>query len=386
MKKIKIVKFLCAVLAASMLSGCSIIQNLMHTEPQTQVPMDFTGIVDFVLHAEADREFRILQFTDIQLRDEATDRIPGRSKDTTLLTNEELYAESFYYIEEAVKRAQPDLILVTGDNVYGQFDDSGRLFKSLVDFMETLETPWAPVFGNHDNESAMGVTWQCQQFEEAEHCLFKRGNITGNSNYTIGIEQGGKLIKVIYMMDSNGCGSAYSVSQLPDFTYNEGENIKTTIGLADDQLQWLNLTSSRITGALHYTPSKFLAMHINPDEFVDAALSKGYMTDDRTDNFVIEDPTGVDFGMKYEPLGAYFEMPGLWDMLKKHRFDGIFCGHQHTNNVSMLYDGIRLTYGLKTGTMDYHRTDMQGGTLITVAEGGESFRVQHIYIQVPESK
>ena len=381
MKKTMIVKFLCAMLAVSLLSGCAFVQNLFPTEPQTQGTIDFTGIVDFVIHAEEGREFRILQITDTQIEDASKDRITDRITDFTPLTEEELYNDVFYYIDEAVKEAQPDLILMTGDNVAGMFDDDGWCTLQLVAFMESLDIPWAPIFGNHDNESAMGVTWQCQQFEEAENCLFKRGNITGNGNYTIGIEQGGKLIKVIYMMDSNGCGSAYSYSQLPDFTYNEGEDIKTTIGFGADQLQWIKTTGARIYGALRYVPSKFLAMHINIDEFAEAALDKGYMKDDRRDTFVIDDPTGVDFGMKYDPLYGEFSMPGLWDTLKDQNFDGVFCGHQHLNTVSMLYDGIRLSFGLKTGKHAYHREDMLGATLITVAEGGESFQIQHIYIE-----
>ena len=53
----------------------------------------------------------------------------------------------------------------------------------------------------------------------------------------------------------------------------------------------------------------------------------------------------------------------------------IFAGHDHVNSSSLVYEGIRLTYGVKTGTYDYHST--QGGTLISISsEGG--FTVKHV--------
>ena len=183
-KKCVITALVCAVLMVSLLVGCS------------KTPPPLEELVDFVVEAEEGREFRILQITDVQLGDDSKYRLSDGT-DTTPVTYEELYANSFYYIEETVKRTQPDLIIMTGDNVQGELDDDGLCLQQLVAFMESLEIPWAPIFGNHDNESAMGVSWQCRQFEEAEYCLFKRGNVTGNSNYTIGIEQSGKLIKVL---------------------------------------------------------------------------------------------------------------------------------------------------------------------------------------------
>ena len=63
---------------------------------------------------------------------------------------------------------KPDLILMTGDNIYGEFDDSGASLRKLIAYMDSFQIPWAPVWGNHDNESTKGVTWQCEQFEKAQ--------------------------------------------------------------------------------------------------------------------------------------------------------------------------------------------------------------------------
>lgn len=366
-----------ALISLCLLTGCGKSQQ---EQPQVTQP-NISELVDFVVQAEEGREFRILQLTDTQIIDPGQSRYPERIGDTTPITDEVLYKEVFYYIEEAIKRTDPDLIIMTGDIVYGEFDDSGEILCKIVDYMESFDIPWAPVWGNHDNESTKGVTWQCAQFENAEHCLFKRGEVTGNSNYTIGVKQGDRLIKVIYMMDSNGCGNGKSYSYMPSFgEYNQDEKIVTAAGFGNSQLEWLDTTCTNITNSLGYTPSKFAAFHIPIKEYSDAATIKGYQSSDAQKEFYIRDESGEDFGKKYESIRG-MNVPDFWMLLKKHSFDGVFVGHNHTNNFSIVYDGIRLTCGLKTGEHDRNRNDMKGGTLITVAAGGESFTVEHCYVK-----
>lgn len=49
------------------------------------------------------------------------------------------------------------------------------------------------------------MEWQCEQLENAEYCLFKRGNCSGFGNYTVGIVNREKLVRILYMLDSHGC-------------------------------------------------------------------------------------------------------------------------------------------------------------------------------------
>ena len=55
------------------------------------------------------------------------------------------------------------------------------------------------------NELAIGVEKQCELYSESKYCIFKRGKVSGNSNFTIGITCGRELKRVLYMLDSNGC-------------------------------------------------------------------------------------------------------------------------------------------------------------------------------------
>ena len=55
-------------------------------------------------------------------------------------------------------------------------------------------------------------------------------------------------------------------------------------------------------------------------------------------------------------------------------------GHDHTNNYSVMYEGIRLTYALKTGAGCYWNKRLNGGTTITVGSDGHA-TVAHEYIE-----
>ena len=350
---------------------------------------EISELVDFVLEVESGRDVVILQLTDTQIIDPGQARTEERLGNTTPLTEQSKYANCYRYIEDAVNKTNPDLILMTGDLVYGEFDDSGEILKGLISYMENLGIPWAPIFGNHDNESMMGVTWQCEQFEQAKNCLFKRNDLTGNGNYSIGIVQDGELIKTVFMMDSNGCTNAYSDgygacnAAGEQLTYNEGEKIKTEIGFGSDQIDWLEEKCKFIDAATGGTVGKLLAFHIPIAEFATATYEAGYQSSFALDNAELytigQDVTAQngDFGTKGEAFKGIHSEYGLWSILKKYNFEGVFCGHSHQNSVSVLYDGIRLTFGLKTGTFDRYLASKLGGTKITVNK--DSLEVEHVY-------
>lgn len=351
--------------------------------------MEISELVDFTLEVESGRDVVILQLTDTQIIDAGQARTMERLGNKNPLTEQAKYTNCYRYIEDAVQKTNPDLILLTGDLVYGEFDDSGEVFKGLIAYMESLGIPWAPIFGNHDNESMMGVTWQCEQLEQAENCLFKRNDLTGNGNYSIGIVQDGELIKTVFMMDSNGCTNAFedgygALNEAGQpLTYNEGEKIKTEIGFGADQIDWLEAKCKAIDAATGGTVGKLIAFHIPISQFATGAYESGYQSSFALDNSELytigKDVTAQngDFGTKGEAFKGIHSEYGLWNILKKYNFEGVFCGHSHKNSVSILYDGIRLTFGLKAGTFDRHLESELGGTKITVNR--DLFEVEHVY-------
>ena len=163
------------------------------------------SLVDFTLEMPSNYGMKILQITDTELMDAMQMRTAG-SLSAALqeeYARKNIYANCFNYITELVERDCPDLIILTGDMVNGIFDDNGAMWLRLIEFMDSLNIPWAPVFGGLDNESAKGAAWQRAQLASAQNVLFKDGSVTGNGDYTIGITDNGVLRRVIFMLDSN---------------------------------------------------------------------------------------------------------------------------------------------------------------------------------------
>lgn len=324
---------------------------------------------DFVVRVDGERKIKLLQLTDMQMIDGEQRRRPDR------LTAPEIEAwkpENFDvlcgdHIRSLVAQTQPDLIFITGDITYGSFDDSGENLLWFCRLMDSFRIPWAPVFGNHDNESKKGITWQCEQFERSKYCMFRRGNVSGNGNYTVGIAVGEKLVRVLHMLDSNGCHS-----EDPDAIRKKG--------IYADQIDLVRSNTAKIQAAQGEGVEAFLAFHIPVDCFVEAETRKGYCTDERVSYSIGVDVPSLDgdFGCKGDDVrkGVIDTGTGFMDFLKECNINGVFVGHCHKNNTCITYNGIRWVYGLKTGQYDDQYIGQMGGTQITL--GGKDFWVQHI--------
>lgn len=320
--------------------------------------------------------FRILQLTDMQIIDGAQQRRPDRLKpnEAVIWRTENIERNGYRHIREAVERTSPNLIILTGDLVYGEFDDSGVQFDAFLTLMDSFGIPWAPVFGNHDNESARGIASQCDRLESAKHCLFLRGNVTGYGNYTVTLTQNGVPARILFMMDSHGCSNAYE------------KEVRIPSGLKDDQIAWIKQIIAE-----HPAIPFFVCFHIPTQEFGEALVHAGYQptidTKEQPYLFSIEDFSrdNGDFGFKGNLILEKPFPDGFHAFLKKSSADGLFVGHHHNNAFCVSDDGIRYVFGLKTGTYDFHLPGKLGSTLITLngTEKG-NFTVENIYTKFPE--
>ncbi len=244
--------------------------------------------------------------------------------------------------------------------MYGSFDDSGRIFERFCNFVDSFCIPWACVFGNHDNETNRGVDWQCDLLEKTKYGMFKRGNVSGNGNYMVGICAGDEIVRVIHMLDSHGCLSK--------------------AGIYPDQLELVKENAELVNKMQNKNVPAFIAMHYPTEEYRVAELSKGYMTEER-ESYVI----GVDVDAKDDDFGSKVQnfkkvnpvcTPGFMDTVKECNVQAVFVGHFHSVNTCITYEGVKWVMGLKTGQYDYHNPGQLGGTLITLEN--EKFTVSHL--------
>lgn len=107
-----------------------------------------------------------------------------------------------YTITELVQRVNPDLITVSGDLAWAGCNHSYDMF---AEFLNSFGIPWAPVWGNHDNQDgAEYIDGIAERYMKYSNCLYEKGDpALGNGNYIIAIEEEGRPIEAIFMLDSH---------------------------------------------------------------------------------------------------------------------------------------------------------------------------------------
>ena len=314
----------------------------------------------FTLKKRKGKPFIILQLTDLQIIDPHQKCAPSRLNDESTKLFEDFDECGFNQIRKLVKTIQPDWIIHTGDQVYGEFDGNGSVFKRFVSLMESFKIPWSFVNGNHDGEETItwegqsykcgkGYKWQAEYIKEhTKYCLYELGNEKmGFGNYYIRLKEGNKTVWSFVMMDTHGTRGF------------EGLRIN------EEQIKWLEKVFVNINK--NEQINNLMFYHIANYEFYLA--SKKYYGDElctiTTDGTKNE---RGDFGQNKERI-TFFENEKLWNLLKnKGNTKAVFVGHNHINNSSIEYEGIRLTFGTKIGTFDYH--DQQGANKITINDDG----------------
>ena len=307
------------------------------------------GIPDFIVEVPAGRDPVVLQLTDTQIIDAAQVR-PGGNTYETIWATDQIEERLFDYLTETITVADPDFIIITGDLVHGAHDDNGTSLLKLIDFMDSFEIPWSPVFGNHEAESKKGIDWQCEQLENSQYCLFEQKELTGNGNYSVGIVQEDEIKRVFYMTDTNACTEASEESM------KNGHTVNNYCGMMQDQIDWY---TAQIKLLKKYVPNVKIsfAYHIQPAVFKEAYFKKyGFDLSSGTPNINIDTYEGKEDG-DFGYIGA--NLIGPWDHdrkvfngMKALGVDSIFVGHVHYNCASVVYEGVRLHYGVKSGEYD----------------------------------
>lgn len=279
---------------------------------------------EYMLSMEYKDGFKIMQLADVQAETEAE------------------CESAFVEISRLVENTNPDLIVLTGDNIYIPKDES--LLSCFIENMEALNTPWAPVFGNHDAEGVLTKEFMAEKFMEAEHCLFHKGdeNIDGVGNYVINLMSKNEIKYSLFMIDSN-------------MYHGDDKSVYDTIH--QNQIDWYESSVNALAQYNGKTAPKSLAFfHIPLFEFIDARDS--YLRGESLGNVNLN-----------EGIFPGFENTGFFKKAKSlNSTIGIFCGHDHANNCDIIYQGIHLVYGLKSSKNSYYNPSLLGTTIITLDE------------------
>lgn len=367
-KKVNII--LSTVLAAVLILGIVLMCIYLPTYKGTPSsdywkPSDAFTIEDTViLSKELGTQFKILNFADIQINS------PLDLNKNTI---------TYKTMKKTVDEVKPDLITLSGDNAWGRLTKS--CVKKLIGVMESFGVPWAPVYGNHDREGNADLNWLGEMYAEAEHCLFRKGpvNIGGVGNYVINITENDKIVHSLIMIDSHSKRD-YSSMMASDYTYydNKGKIEKLGFGydfIALSQIEWYKWVIKGIkdyNGGVTVPSSAIFHIPLMEYQFAYSAYKE----------------TGFDAsigsGEQRESVGCGMYNSGMFDaILEMDSTKNVLVGHDHVNDFSVIYQGVRLTYGVKTGDECYWVKDrsVNGGTVLTL-ETDNTMTVSQHYVNV----
>lgn len=316
-----------------------------------------------------DRDFKIVQITDVHIGS----GYMSSKKDIMALNA----------VAAMTAAEKPDLVVVTGDVAYPVPFQSGTFNNkpgavTFADLMEKLGVYWCVVFGNHDTEAYSYFSREdiAKIYEKKyPHCLFQSGpnDVDGVGNYVVNVKNTkGNIVQSLFMFDSH----SYTDGDFLGIEWKYDAIHKNQINWYQNEL--VNLTKEN--GGV--TPKSLAFFHIPPLEMRKAYYEYRDAGFKDTENVkYIYGKAGEKKLVVYSSAKNY----GLVDaFINSNSTQGIFFGHDHVNNISLDYKGLKMTYGYSVDYLAYsgiYKFGLQRGctTISVKPDGSFEYKGENYY-------
>lgn len=282
-----------------------------------------------------------------------------KGKDFTVLTLADIHFSDYGYraflsvfnvlkMKRVVADAKPDLIVLLGDIVCDDETSDYYSIKRITDIMESFGVPWAPIFGNHDDESNCDLNFLAEIMMQSPHCLMQKGDPEmGVGNYIVNVAEGDRVVESLIMTDSH-------------------HNIAN-----EKQVEWFKWAADGINRLTDNKAEISVYMHVPLPEY-QLAFNEAWNAEKKRWN------EGYDaYGERHESVccahgenGSAYRSDLFNAMKESKTAKYVFCGHDHMNNFSIKYEGIRLTYMMKLGKSSGFQVGFDGGSTIKIGSDG----------------
>lgn len=338
---ILVIALICAAIASVTAIGIKSNSNFIQSietvsyDKQLEPTLDDNGFYSFT----TDRDFKVIQLTDVHIGA----GFMSIKKDSMAINA----------VAAMLTAEKPDLVIVTGDIAYpvpfqaGTFNNksSAKLFAEL---MEKLGIYWCPVFGNHDTEAySFFSREEISEFYSKDiypHCLFQAGpsEVDGFGNSIINVRNSiGEITQSLIMLDSHS------------YVDNDYFGIMWKYDtIHKNQVEWYEETMNSLkTENNNIMPKSLAFFHIPAPEYKDAwnEYKQNNFQDTENVKYIYGKAGETDYSV-YTSEYNY----GFFDKaMELGSTQGIFCGHDHLNNFSIDYKGIKLNYGYSIDYLAY---------------------------------
>lgn len=261
--------------------------------------------------------YKLIQLTDLHLKE-----YPFDEKDSMTLD----------LIQEIVRKEEPDLLIFTGDIVWGTIIESPLLsFQKFIDFCNTLNVQVAFTYGNHDVVDGKKDRKSFRKLENKlrNQPIKKQVSIIENrENYVIEIPVYGEVADyLVVVMDSGG----YQKSGISKYDF-----------LLREQIKWFDDMLIKYPKVKEIVVFQHIPL-VEYKEAYDKNLPKNY-----TKNVRVDGPN----------LNTGF----FSHLVESNRQIKLSVGHNHENNFQTNYLGVELMFGQLTGYSP--ETEIQRGARV----------------------
>lgn len=310
---------------------------------------------DKVLRFNKYGKFNILCVADMHLRD----------------TGEKELDDTLALLDGSLECFKPDLTVLLGDNVSnwkGKTPEGvEKLIKLATDIFDKHGSPFAVVFGNHDEESGVSKEEQIKLYQRSENCLMTAGFCEegyGNYNLPILASDSDKMAFNLWMIDSGD-----------HYVDENGKSHYAYVG--DRQIEWFEKKNQEIRKANKGFPVYSLVFqHITvPEQYrllkevspLTPFAIKGHGAwSDR--HFVIAQPKYTKGMLGEGPCPPDVNNGQFTSWVKTGDVIGAVFGHDHINDFVGDVDGIKLIQTRGAGFQAYGDGVDRGVRIITIDE------------------
>ena len=207
--------------------------------------------------------------------------------------------------------------------------------------------PFAVTFGNHDDEHGLSRPELYDIMRSIPYNVQPDRGSEASPDYVLEVKSsdGNRTAAVLYCMDSN--------------SYSAIDDIGGYAWLDSDQVDWYRSQSGRYADLNGGKPLPALAFfHIPLPEY----------------NCAASDERAVLRGIRMEKACAPVLNTGMFAAMKESGdVMGVFVGHDHDNDYTVMWHGILLGYGRYTGGDTVYNHLPNGARVIVMEEDSRSF-------------
>ncbi|MBR6514601.1 MAG: S-layer homology domain-containing protein [Clostridia bacterium] len=314
--------------------------------------------IDFELYTDGGEPLRILALNDINLSDaygyRKTNFVSWTSEQSEYQKIEyaDIQTVLLRYLNQAVSRTSPDIIVVTGNFARGIDDTKGQLFNYLCKVIDGYNIPWVYVCGSEERGGDYPFENKLADLEKYENCIFAKGDVTGY-NYNIAVTNNGSIKEIIYVIDSEN-----------------GENPDIT----EDREAWFAKSYEKVKSSYGAVPCYIFTNHA-PRYMFAASKQYGVTSYVNPSNPLVLNTEEAYGQFNISPSSPLDSDKSFLELMKNCNTKGMFFGGESRIAASVPYEGIRLGYIMKTGLFGIKEGSVKGATLIEIS--GDSCSVEY---------